>query len=52
MHSLSEDRVSAIREGQAGELWVGTYYGGGLNRFDPATQRFVTYRHDPKNPYP
>ena len=42
--------MAAIREGPAGELWIGTYYGGGLNRFDPATRRSVTYRHDPKNP--
>ncbi len=49
-HSLLGDRVATIREGRAGELWIGTYYGGGLNRFDPAARRSVTYRHDPKNP--
>ena len=30
-------------------LWFGTY-GGGLNRFDRATERFFAYRHDDKNP--
>ena len=29
---------------------MGCDLGGGLNRFDPAKRRFVTYRHDPKNP--
>ena len=33
----------------SGALWIGTY-GGGLDRFDAATGRFVHYRHDPKDP--
>ena len=24
--------------------------GGGLNKFDPTTERFTRYRHDPDNP--
>jgi signal transduction histidine kinase/ligand-binding sensor domain-containing protein/DNA-binding response OmpR family regulator len=49
VHSISDNRVSATREVRAGELWVATF-GGGLNRFLPATRRFVSYRHDPKDP--
>ena len=48
-HSISFDRVSAIREDRSGTLWFGTS-GGGLNRFDRATEKFFSYRHDPKDP--
>ena len=48
-HSLSFDRVSAIREDRSGTLWFGTF-GGGLNRFDRATGKFFSYRYDPKDP--
>ncbi len=48
-HSLSNNLVLAITEfsdeGKS-ELWIGTY-GGGLNRFDPETEKFSHYRHDP-----
>ena len=47
--SLSSNSVLALLEDDQGYLWVGTY-GGGVNRFDPATGRFTRYRHDPKNP--
>ncbi len=29
-------------------LWIGTY-GGGLNKFDTAIEKFVTYKSDPRN---
>ena len=48
--SLSYDKVSGMREDPSGALWIGTY-GGGLDRFDPATGRFVHYRHDPNDPH-
>ncbi|MBN1666098.1 MAG: GAF domain-containing protein [Anaerolineales bacterium] len=41
--SLSYPIVFAIHEDAAGNLWVGTY-GGGLNRFDPVTETFQSYR--------
>ncbi len=44
--SLSADNVTALYEDQDGTLWVGTS-GGGLNRFDPVTERFSRYQHDP-----
>ena len=47
-HSLSYNKVSAIREDRSGTLWFGTY-GGGLDRFDRRTGRFFAYRHDPKD---
>ncbi|GHG58793.1 hypothetical protein GCM10010919_00770 [Alishewanella longhuensis] len=40
--NLSASWVSALAVDPAGWLWVGTRYGG-LNRFDPATERFVRY---------
>ncbi|RRB04126.1 ligand-binding sensor domain-containing protein [Larkinella rosea] len=44
---FSEVGVRSIREGSDGTLWIG---GRGMARFDPRTQQFVYYRHDPKNP--
>ena len=37
--ALSHDDVASIFQGQDETLWVGTW-GGGLNRFDPKTERF------------
>ncbi len=42
-HSLSNDAVMAIHEDRHGRLWMGTL-GGGLNRFDPATEAFTSYK--------
>jgi len=39
--SLSNDAVYCAYQDRAGTLWVGT--GAGLDRFDPATQRFTRY---------
>ncbi len=36
---LSHNFVSALWQDQAGTLWIGTW-GGGLDKFDPQTQRF------------
>lgn len=46
--SISHNTIWALYEDRAGTLWVGTY-GGGLNKFDRATQTFTRYQHDPKN---
>ncbi len=46
--ALPHGTVSALHEDRSGTLWVGTW--GGLSRFDPALERFVTYRHDPEDP--
>ncbi len=45
-NSLSSSFVQHVREDSAsGALWVATF-GGGLNRFDPATGRAQAWRHD------
>jgi ligand-binding sensor domain-containing protein len=41
-NSLSHNSILAITEDKEGFLWIGTW-GGGLNRFDPATETFVRY---------
>jgi signal transduction histidine kinase/ligand-binding sensor domain-containing protein len=41
-HSLSHNLVSAIYQDREGALWLSTP--GGLDRFDPATERFAHYR--------
>lgn len=38
-NSLSSDWISTLMLDRRGQLWVGTRYGG-LNLFDPATERF------------
>lgn len=43
--SLSDNHISALLEDEAGILWIGTA-GGGLNRYDPAQDRFEHFRHD------
>jgi ligand-binding sensor domain-containing protein len=40
--SLSHDRVLALHQGKNGIIWI-TTYGGGLNKFDPKTERFTAF---------
>jgi ligand-binding sensor domain-containing protein len=47
-HSLSSNDIISLAEGNQGNLWVGTY-GGGLNYFNPKTERFTRYRHQVSN---
>ncbi len=47
--SLSHNSVIALYEDRNGFIWIGTW-GGGLNRYDPATQQFTRYVPDPANP--
>lgn len=47
--TLSRDRIWALYEDRQGMLWIGTD-GGGLNRFDPATETFTRYPPDQNNP--
>ena len=47
--SLSANRIEDLIEDDQGYLWIATYTGG-VNKFDPATERFTRYRHDPGNP--
>ncbi len=41
------DKIRAIFEDRAGILWLATF--AGLSRFDPRTEQFTVYRHDPRN---
>ena len=47
--SLSANFVLDLMEDDQGYLWIATN-SGGVNKFDPATERFARYRHDPNNP--
>lgn len=47
--SLSNNYVIVIFEDQQNNLWFGTR-GGGLNRFNPATEQFTHYLHHAENP--
>ncbi|HEY6901064.1 MAG TPA: two-component regulator propeller domain-containing protein, partial [Puia sp.] len=41
--SLSSDFIKCLYRDLSGNIWIGTSYNGGLNRFDPATGRFHHY---------
>jgi ligand-binding sensor domain-containing protein/signal transduction histidine kinase len=47
--SLSSNFVLDLMEDDQGYLWIATDFGG-VNKFDPAAERFARYRHDPNNP--
>ena len=47
--SLSANLIMDLIEDDQGYLWIATYTGG-VNKFDPRTERFTRYRHDPSNP--
>src|SRR5690349_17310287 len=44
--SISHNSILVITEDKDGYLWIGTW-GGGLDRFDPITEKFVSYRANP-----
>jgi len=45
--SLGGSYVRALYPARDGRLWVGTF-SGGLSVFDPRTERFTQFRHDPR----
>ena len=47
-NSLSNNSMVAVCKGRGGILWLATT-GGGVNRFDPATETFTHYLHEPDN---
>src|SRR5689334_8688286 len=47
--SLSANFIFDLMEDDQGYLWIATL-SGGVNKFDPTTERFTHYRHDPNNP--
>ena len=44
---FTQGTVQRIFQGPDGFLWLGTL--DGLNRFDPGTQQFLVYRHNPED---
>lgn len=48
-HSLSHNFIWPLCEDGSGGIWVGTM-GGGLNRFDPRSERFHRYPVNPADP--
>lgn len=47
--SLSNNSIFTLFEDKNHMLWIGTL-GGGLNRFNPITHSFTTFKYDPRNP--
>jgi len=45
-HALASDYVWAMAEDSHGDLWLATE-GGGVARWERATETFQQYRHDP-----
>lgn len=43
-NSLANNYIWALHEDSDGAIWIGTF-GGGLDRYDPATGRFTHHRH-------
>ena len=48
-HSLPDNGIASILFDRQGRLWVAGLEAG-LNRFDPVTQTFLHWQHDPANP--
>ncbi|MDX2444634.1 MAG: two-component regulator propeller domain-containing protein [Bacteroidales bacterium] len=48
-NSLSSNQITCITEDKQGHLWFGTF-GGGLNKLDPATNKFRHYKHNDREP--
>ncbi|QQS35408.1 MAG: hypothetical protein IPM56_14315 [Ignavibacteriales bacterium] len=46
--SISDNRVYSLCEGRDAALWVGTF-GGGLNKFDKSSRKFLRYVHNPQD---
>lgn len=44
--TISDSYTWCIAEDKSGILWIGTN-DGGLNSFDPAIEKFTSYKHDP-----
>ena len=47
--SLSFNNVNQIVKDPVGDLWIGMW-GGGVNRMNKHTKKFLRYMHDPKDP--
>ncbi len=45
-HSINDGWINTLYQDRQGYIWVGTRLGG-LNRYNPVTDRFTHYLHDP-----
>jgi len=43
--SISDNKIRALCEDNAGNLWIGTWYSG-LNKYDPKTEKFTRYLYN------
>lgn len=48
-NSLNSSNIVSIAEDNEGNLWIGTF-GGGLTKFNPANNTWLTFRHESKLP--
>ncbi|MBA4851735.1 two-component regulator propeller domain-containing protein [Emticicia sp. BO119] len=48
VNSLPDNRLNSIVEDNDGTLWIGTQ--GGVSHFNPFSETFENFVHDPKNP--
>jgi ligand-binding sensor domain-containing protein/serine phosphatase RsbU (regulator of sigma subunit) len=48
-NSLSNNYIKDLVEDKEGNLWIATW-GGGLDKFDRRSERFIHYRHNKNNP--
>jgi signal transduction histidine kinase/ligand-binding sensor domain-containing protein/DNA-binding response OmpR family regulator len=46
INTISDDFITSIDEDSKGNIWVGVWFGG-LNKFDPETEKFTTYLIEP-----
>ncbi len=40
-----------VSEDRQGMIWAGSHTGGGLSRFDPTTEQWTRFQHDPDDPH-
>ena len=49
LQSISNNTIISMIEDHEGFIWIATW-GGGLNRFDRNTEKFLRFQHDPSVP--
>ncbi|MBP8067158.1 MAG: hypothetical protein KAY27_01220, partial [Pedobacter sp.] len=47
--TIGANHITSINEDHQSNLWIGTRLGG-LSKYIRSTEKFITFRHDPKNP--
>ena len=48
-NSISDRWITALQTSEDGSIWIGTRQGG-LNLYDPRTEKFIHFTHDPGDP--